>query len=137
MHAWAGSWLHSLTHDPPISIQDLEGLKEIAKNQLGKDIKDLPMSVSGRNWGAIAIHNGSLMFTVDNKVALDIPMRDISQVGDSSTKPPLASHHMQLSAHPPSWPLTCTHSPPLSPPPSPTWTPTSPSESERRSSMQP
>lgn len=63
--------------------KDLEGLREIAKNQLGKEIKDLPMSISGRNWGAIAIHNGSLMFSVDNKVALDIPLRDISQAQQS------------------------------------------------------
>ena len=37
------------------------------------------MSTSGRTWGKIAINNGNLMFTVDGKVAMDLPLRDVSQ----------------------------------------------------------
>ncbi|KAG1680758.1 hypothetical protein FOA52_008091 [Chlamydomonas sp. UWO 241] len=58
--------------------KDLESLREIATGSLGLEIKDLPMALSGRNWGALAINNGSLMFTVDNKVAMEMPLRDVS-----------------------------------------------------------
>ena len=37
------------------------------------------MSTSGRTWGKLAINNGSLMFTVDGKLAMDVPLRDVSQ----------------------------------------------------------
>ena len=38
------------------------------------------MATTGRNWGALAVNNGSLMFMVDGKVALEVPLRDVSSV---------------------------------------------------------
>ena len=43
-------------------------------------VQELPLATSGRNWGGLAINNGSLMFMVDGKVALEVPLRDVSSV---------------------------------------------------------
>jgi hypothetical protein len=37
------------------------------------------MSISGRSWGKIAINKGNLVFNVDGKLAMDLPLRDVSQ----------------------------------------------------------
>lgn len=60
-------------------IQDLDALRDFAKEKFDLEIADLPMSISGRNWGSLAINNGSLMFTVDNRVAMELPLRDVGQ----------------------------------------------------------
>ncbi len=36
------------------------------------------MSTSGRTWGRLAINNGNLMFSVDGKVSMDVPLKDVS-----------------------------------------------------------
>ena len=38
------------------------------------------MSTAGRNWGALAINGGTLMFMVDGKVAFEVPLKDVAQV---------------------------------------------------------
>ncbi|KAL6756819.1 hypothetical protein V8C86DRAFT_1789455 [Haematococcus lacustris] len=37
------------------------------------------LAVSGRNWGNVAINGKSLMFLVDGKVALEVPLPDVAQ----------------------------------------------------------
>ena len=39
------------------------------------------MSTSGRNWGRLAINGSTLSFMVDGKVAFEVPLTDVSQVG--------------------------------------------------------
>jgi hypothetical protein len=58
--------------------KDIDSLREYAQRTLGLDIKELPMSTQGHNWGALSIHNGSLMFKVGGKVALDVSLKDVT-----------------------------------------------------------
>lgn len=39
------------------------------------------MAVSGRNWGGVMIQGKSLKFMVDGRVALEVPLPDVAQVG--------------------------------------------------------
>mmetsp|Transcript_4974 Transcript_4974/g.10722 ORF Transcript_4974/g.10722 Transcript_4974/m.10722 type:complete len:694 (-) Transcript_4974:634-2715(-) len=59
--------------------KDLEALRDLSVKQFGCEIQEQPMATTGRNWGGVAINGGSLMFTVDGKVAFEIPLRDVSQ----------------------------------------------------------
>lgn len=43
------------------------------------------MSTSGRNWGAVALNGKSLMFMVDGKVAFEVPLPDVAQVGSHAS----------------------------------------------------
>ncbi len=38
------------------------------------------MSTSGRNWGDIEVNKGSLMFMVDGRVAMEVPLKDVCSV---------------------------------------------------------
>jgi hypothetical protein len=69
-------------------------------------LQELSLSTSGRNWGGVAINGKSLMFMVDGKVAFEVPLPDVAQVGTCavwgglgrhfSYDPPIITYQMWL-----------------------------------------
>lgn len=84
--------------------KDIDSLKEYAQRSLGLEVKELPMSTSGHNWGSLAIVNGSLLFNVGGKMALDVPLKDVTTA-------------QQVRPTPSGYPPTPRHHPPRHPPP--------------------
>ncbi|GAX76261.1 hypothetical protein CEUSTIGMA_g3705.t1 [Chlamydomonas eustigma] len=63
--------------------KDLDAIKEYVKIHFNMEVQDLPMATSGRNWGRLAIQDGTLMFLVDGKMSLSVPLRDVSHAQQS------------------------------------------------------
>lgn len=60
-------------------LQDKEQLATFCLGSLGQDLVTQELAVSGRNWGSIALIGSSLMYKVDDKVMLEVPLPDVSQ----------------------------------------------------------
>ncbi|KAJ9520912.1 hypothetical protein QJQ45_014103 [Haematococcus lacustris] len=59
--------------------KDLEVVSGFCQQHWSMDVKTSALAVSGRNWGNVAINGKSLMFLVDGKVALEVPLPDVAQ----------------------------------------------------------
>lgn len=59
--------------------KDFEAIQDFCLKAFSCNIKDQPMSITGRNWGGIVMNGSSLMFLVDGKVAFEVPVPDVSQ----------------------------------------------------------
>ncbi|KAG2487533.1 hypothetical protein HYH03_013813 [Edaphochlamys debaryana] len=59
--------------------KDLDSLQQYARGTLGlsEGVSEGALSVSGHNWGAVALRGASLTFMVGNKVAFELPLPDV------------------------------------------------------------
>lgn len=60
-------------------MQDIEPLQAYARGTLGlaDGIAEEALPVSGHNWGGVQIRGASLAFTVDGRVAFELPLPDV------------------------------------------------------------
>lgn len=80
--------------------KDYEQLKAFCYDTYGIDLQEQVMSTSGRNWGSVAINGSSLMFLVDDKVAFEVPLPDVSQAQQSKDELILEFHVDDTAADP-------------------------------------
>ncbi|KAL3924152.1 MAG: hypothetical protein SGPRY_003999, partial [Prymnesium sp.] len=59
--------------------QDKDTIKEYSKSNFDVEMEDVHLSYKGWNWGECGIENGLLTFKVEDKLASDIPLADITQ----------------------------------------------------------
>ncbi len=55
-------------------------MRGFCKEVFDKDVAVQEMCISGHNWGSVSLAGSSLMFTVDGKVAFEVPLPDVSGV---------------------------------------------------------
>ncbi|GFH08901.1 FACT complex subunit SSRP1, partial [Haematococcus lacustris] len=66
--------------------KDLEVVSGFCQQHWSMDVKTSALAVSGRNWGNVAINGKSLMFLVDGKVALEVPLPDVAQAARAGSR---------------------------------------------------
>ena len=59
--------------------QDKDAVKEYCKTQFDVDLEDAHFSYKGWNWGECAIEAGVLTFKVEDKLAIELPLTDVTQ----------------------------------------------------------
>jgi len=59
--------------------QDKDAVKEYCKTQFDIDLEDAHFSYKGWNWGECAIEGGVLTFKIEDKLAIELPLTDVTQ----------------------------------------------------------
>ncbi|RMX59619.1 hypothetical protein pdam_00010506, partial [Pocillopora damicornis] len=71
---------------------DYDQLATFIKENFGKDLEEIELSVKGWNWGTAKFKGSSLCFEVDEKPAFIVPLKDVSQATTGKNEVALEFH---------------------------------------------
>ena len=71
---------------------DFKKLEDYSNLNIKKPIEKLDLAVKGWNWGKTAFNGDSLNFEIDNKMAFEIPLKNVSNTNASKNEAVLQFH---------------------------------------------